>query len=303
MNSLQKGIVFVSISAVVYGVTPTLTRIAYDEGTNSVTVAFLRAFLALPFLFMIMKIQKIPFATSAAEKRDLALAGLAIGATSVLLYSSYNYIPVGEATTLFYIYPALVSLSCVLFYKEKLTKTIITALSMSFAGVLLVSENLSFKNVGSGGLTGFLLALASGFTFAFHVVYVDKSSLRRIPAPKITFAICVMAALTSGIYGGSRFGGGLSFDLSPKGWVYACVVALFGSLVAIVLLQAGIKYTGATTAAIISTLEPITSVLCGAIFLGENLSLPKVIGCACIVASVILVTTAGGATFTGTAPS
>ena len=42
-------------------------------------------------------------------------------------------------------------------------------------------------------------------------------------------------------------------------------------------------------AAILSTFEPITRVLCGTLFLGENLSLLKVTGCACIIASVILV--------------
>jgi threonine/homoserine efflux transporter RhtA len=65
------------------------------------------------------------------------------------------------------------------------------------------------------------------------------------------------------------------------------------AVIAITRDDFGIKYTGATTAAILSTFEPITSVICGALFLGEKLSFYNLIGCGCIVASVILVATAG----------
>ena len=293
MNSAKKGILFVIVSAVIFGFTPTLTRIAYDEGANGVTMTFLRAALALPFLFIIMKVRKISFAASPAEIRDLLLAGLAVTATTILLYSSFAYIPVGEATTLHFIYPALVSMGCVFFYKDKLTKPILIALILSIIGVSLFSEDLSFDNMENGASLGFLLALSAGFTFAFYVVYVDKSSLRRIPTPKITFALCVITALFSGVYGGSGFAGGLSFGLSFKGWICAWVVALLVSLVAVTCLQLGIKYTGAATAAILSTFEPITSVVCGALFLRESLSFPKLIGCACIIVSVLLVTSRG----------
>jgi drug/metabolite transporter (DMT)-like permease len=161
--------------------------------------------------------------------------------------------------------------------------------------VSLFYENLSFDNIESGCATGFLLAIAGGFAYAFYIIRVDKSSLRQIPTPKITLAVCICAMLCSGIYGWSGFGGGLSFGLSAKGWVYAWIVALSVTLVAVVFLQLGIKYTGAPAASILSTFEPITSVLCGAFFLGEHLSFPKMIGCAFIITSVIIVATSGNA--------
>lgn len=290
---MKKGAFFVIVSAVIFGSTPILARLAYDEGANAVTMVFLRAALALPFLFMVMKIRKIPFTTSLTEVRDLFLAGLGAAVTTILIYSSYNYIPVGKAMALQFIYPTLVSLGCVVFYREKLTKFVLAALVLSTVGVFLFSDNLSFESMNNGGSTGFLLAVSAGFSYAFYIVRVDKSSLRRIPAPKITFAVCLVAALCSGIYGGLGFGGGLALELSPRGWAYAWIVALSVSLVAVTFLQLGIKHTGATTAAILSTFEPITSVFFGAFFLGENLSFLKLIGCACIIVGVIIVTVGG----------
>ena len=293
MDSAKKGVFFVIVSGVIYGFTPILARVAYDEGANAVTMVFLRAALALPFLLMLMKIRRIPFATNLTEVRDLFLAGIAATLATIFLYISLTYISVGEAMTLQFTYPALVSLGCVLFYKEKLTKAILVALTLSVVGVSLFFENLSFGNIESGdAAVGFLLALAAGASFAFYIVRVDKSSLRWVPTPKITLAVCISTVLCSGIYGGSGFAGGLSFGLSPKGWICAWIVALSISLVAVAFLQLGIKYAGAPAAAILSTFEPITSVLCGVFFLGEQLLLPKVVGCACIIASVILVATA-----------
>jgi len=293
MDSVKKGVFFVIVSAVILGSTPILARMAYDEGANAATMVFLRAALALPFLLVIMKIRKIPFATSFMEMRDLFLGGIAAASATILLYSSFTYISVGETMTLQFIYPALVSLGCVIFYKEKLTKAILVALILSFAGVSLFYEYQSLGNIESGGTIGFLLAIAGGVSYAIYIIRVDKSSLRQIPTPKITLAVCICAMLCSGIYGLSEFGGGLSFGLSTKGWIYAWIVSLSVTLVAFIFLQLGIKYTGAPAAAILSTFEPITSVLCGAFFLGEHLSFPKVVGCVLIIASVIIVATAG----------
>ena len=58
------------------------------------------------------------------------------------------------------------------------------------------------------------------------------------------------------------------------------------------LFQLGITLIGASTTAILSTLEPITSVVLGVIILSEQISAVKLAGCALIFAGVVLVTTA-----------
>jgi len=295
MNSVKMGVFFVIVSAVIFGSTPVLARFAYEEGANAATMVFLRAALALPFLVIIMKVRKIPFATSLTEARDLLLAGVAAASATILLYSSFTYISVGETMTLQFIYPALVSLGCVLFYKEKLTRPIIVALFLSIAGVSMFYENLSYGgDTERRGALGFTLAIVAGFTYAFYIIRVDKSSLKQIPTPKITLAVCICAMACSALVGLSGIaGGGLSFGLTAMGWLYAWIVALSVTLVAVVFFQLGIKRTGAPAAAILSTFEPITSVLCGALFLGEYLSFLKIIGSLCILVSVVIVARAG----------
>lgn len=57
-------------------------------------------------------------------------------------------------------------------------------------------------------------------------------------------------------------------------------------MVALSLLQIGIKHVGASTAAILIT-EPITSIICGVLLLGENSDYDQDAACALIMTGVV----------------
>ena len=47
------GVIFVFLSAVIFGFTPVLAAISYQGGNNGINMAFLRAFLPIPVLLLI----------------------------------------------------------------------------------------------------------------------------------------------------------------------------------------------------------------------------------------------------------
>lgn len=106
-----------------------------------------------------------------------------------------------------------------------------------------------------------------------------------------TFYLCLFGAALSGIYGGVT--GQLALHLTGQAWLFAFLVSICASVGAISLFQLGIRYTGASTAAILSTLEPITSVILGVLVLGELFTARKIAGCLCILLSVVLIAAAG----------
>ena len=59
------------------------------------------------------------------------------------------------------------------------------------------------------------------------------------------------------------------------------------TVVALSLLQIGIKHVGASTAAILTTFEPITSIICGVLLLGETVTTIKIVACALIMTGVV----------------
>lgn len=286
LNPKYKGILFTVASAAIFGFTPILTRIAYEGGANGVTMTFLRAVIALPVLWFIIHRRGLPLRVTPGELKGVTLAGiLGSGATCIMLYMSYNYISVGLATTLHFIYPLLVAGACVLLFHERMNFWKVFALAAGMAGIVL-----SVDFASPGGVTGMALALLSGVTYTFYIIHVDKSGLKSMYYFKLSFYLCVMMALVSGVYG--LFAGALTFQLTPMAWFFAVLVSLFASVGALSLFQLGIRYTGASTAAILSTLEPITSIVLGVLVLREEISLLKLAGCAFILASVILITLA-----------
>jgi drug/metabolite transporter (DMT)-like permease len=270
------------VSAVAYGVSPILIRMTYDGGATGVSVAFLRI-LAIPVLLVIARLNHIPLSLTRREAYEVVMScGVGFGITTLLLFGSYAYIPVGMATTLHFIYPIMVSVACVVFFRDKLSLPMVFALVMCTAGVLLFMGDMAGVSV-----TGVVMALISGLTYAFFLVYVDKTEIKNMNHFKFSFWLSVMLTLFFGVYG--LLTGTLALDLTPGAWALCTVNSILCAVVAVTALQIGIQLAGATTASILSTLEPITSFALGVLLLGEGFSAVKIIGVVCVVIAVITV--------------
>jgi drug/metabolite transporter (DMT)-like permease len=279
---MQKGIIFTMISAVAYGISPVLIKMTYDGGATSASVAFLRI-LAIPVLLVVMRLKKVPISLTGREAKDVIVScGIGFGITTLLLFGSYAHIPVGMATTLHFIYPITVSVVCILFFREKFSLPMLFALVICTAGVFLFTGNTKGVNI-----KGVVMALVSGVTYAFFLIYVDKSAIRNMNHFKFSFWLSVMLIIVFGVYG--AFTGTLSLNLTVKAWTLCAANSILCAVVAVTALQLGIQFSGAAAASILSTLEPITSFVLGMAILGEQYSNAKMSGVVCVVIAVITV--------------
>ena len=78
-------------------------------------------------------------------------------------------------------------------------------------------------------------------------------------------------------------------DMTPKAWLVAFVFASLASFIGVLGFQEGVKNIGPETTVILSTFEPITSVIVGVLVYQESFSFKTLVGCICILASVIIV--------------
>ncbi|MCI5604960.1 MAG: DMT family transporter [Clostridia bacterium] len=281
----NKGKICLLISAFIYGLAPILAKVTYAGGANGITLTFLRGSLCVPLLYIMMKADGKSLKLSRSEFKRVLVLGIFGGALPiVLLYLSYNYISIGLATTLHFIYPLVIVIVSSLLFHEKMTKIRLIAVIFVTVGIFL------FVDISSASdKLGIVLALLSGIFYSFYVIYMERSGLENMDYVKLTFYIMVIMSLTTLILGVLVHG--ISFDLSPKAWVYAVLISFMITLFAMPLFQAGVRYEGASTAGIMSTFEPITSVALGAMFLGEIVGLPQLLGGLMIIAGVILAET------------
>lgn len=278
-----KGFIAVIISGIIFGCMPLVAKIIFMNGGNSISLVFYRFLFALPALYLMNKKQKISMKITQTELKRVAILSLfGYSATAVLLFLSYNYIPTGLATTVHFIYPVFVTIGCIVFFREKFSFIKILCAFLCTFGITLLLRDAGINS----NINGLLLAFSSGITYAFYMIYIEKSTLRDMPPFKLTFYICLVSSGILFIF--SIFTKTFTTQMSSLGWILTIILSIIVAIGAVALLQIGISIIGSQSAAILSTFEPITSVIIGIIIFDEPLNFKVLLGIAIIISSVIL---------------
>ncbi len=279
---MTKGKLFLVLSAFFFGILPVFASVAYRGGINGVTLSFLRSFISVPVLYaMIRADKKSLHLTRKQFYAVIKLSTIGGALPIVLLYLSYNFIPTGLATTLHFVYPLVIVLLSAIIYREKMSRITLCSVLFVTIGIFMFTD----LNVKASKI-GIIFALLSGIFYSFYVIYIDRSGLDRMDYIVLTFYIMLIMSIAIFIFGLAV--GGISFDFKPVSWSFATVISLITTLGATPLLQMGIRYEGASTAGIISSVEPITTIVIGAVFLGEIIGTGQIIGGALILFGVFL---------------
>ena len=226
------------------------------------------------------KYQKI----SGAQTWLLGVLGVFFAMSSIMLFTSYRYIPSGIATTIIYLEPVLVALIMVALKKYPTWQKWI-AIAVSFVGVVLLCQP---DPSASYAWQGFLFAFLSALSYAFYLVIVNCS--RRIKSISGAFLSLVTLAVGSAMFLLYSLPEGIVPipDLKSFGLVMGLgIVPTIGSLVTMTYATRAI---GATTTAILGVMEPITAICIGVLVFGEPLTLYIVLGFLITAGAIVFMT-------------
>lgn len=285
MDNKSKGFLAVITSGIIFGSMPLLAKISYSSGSNPLNLVFWRFFMALPVLFIIIKRNKeISFKITKIEfKKVLLLSILGYISTAMLLFISYNYISTGMATTIHFVYPILVIVGSVIFFKQNINMIKFISVILCTLGIFLLYGGDSQINI-----IGVILSFLSGITYAFYILYLDKSGLKDMNSIKLIFYLSTIASIIMFII--NIFSNTFTININFIGWLSMGILSIAVALGAVNLLSIGIKIVGPQSASILSTFEPITSLIIGALIFKEVISFKMLIGVIFILTSVILIT-------------
>ena len=281
----KKGIFYTIVSATAFGLTPLLCASANKLGATPETLVFLRNLFVIPVLFIVCKAQKIDLKMGGTDLKHAFIVGVfGMTATALLLYNAYLYLPVGTVTTLHFLYPVFVALIGLVVFKEKISKVKGFVLLIATCGIFFFLESME----GSNALLGIVLSVLSGGTYAFYMSGIEIFKLNKINSYKLLY-LAIFSAIV--MLGYSLVTGKLSLSqMAPMAYVYAFIIGIGTSFLAVYTLQLGIKYLGASTAAIFCMFEPVTAVVGELIVFGTPLTPMKIMGCIVILGSVTLLT-------------
>lgn len=279
-----KGYIFIIISGIVFGSMPLFAKIFYNNGCTPLSLVFYRFFLSLPFLYLISIKLNLDLRVTRKEIRELTLISVfGYSATAGLLYLSYNFIPSGLSTSLHFIYPVLITIACIVIYKEKLNFTKIFCAFLCTMGIFLFLNELELNG---GSFIGIFLAALSGFTYSFYMISLEKSSVSKMHTFKTVFYLCLISSVVLFIY--NIISGTFVYSFSLLIWTGLVLFAILITIGAVTLFQKGLNIVGAQNTSILSTTEPITSVIIGIFFFGEPSNLKVMLGILAIILSVVL---------------
>ena len=278
-----KGALCIILSGVIFGLMPIAAKAIYANGGNSQLLTFLRYLFSLPLLWLLQRRETKAERLTGDQIRRLLLVASGYVVTPLLLFLSYNYIPSGLSTTLHFVYPVLVLVGCAALYRERILPRQALCCALCVAGVVC------FYTPGGGiSLFGVAVALLSGVFYAFYIICLAKCGLQaELTAFRLAFWLQAVGTLAAGVM--CLFTGSLWVDMTPLGWglcVLFSLVTLGGSL----CFQVGTGLCGPQYASLLSTFEPLTSVVVGVAILHEALTLRSGVGIVCVLASVVLLT-------------
>ena len=276
------GMIYAVSSAVAFGFVPLFAVITYSGGTNAITAVFLRFFAAALILFGILYVRKTKFILSRKLFGRIAFLSIAgYAATCVTLFSSYNYMSIGLATSLHYIYPAIVTVMSLFIFKEKIGGIKILSLIMSIVGVYI----LAGSKETAVSMTGVALALASGGFYSLYTIELGREDIKSIDGLLLTFYVSLFSAASTFIFGAATRS--LRLDIQPIGILSVLGLALICTVFAILAYSRAVNIIGPSDTAILSTFEPVTGVALGIFVFGERLNYSLAAGSFLIILSVL----------------
>ena len=298
-RNLVIGYGLVLLGALGFSAKSIIIKLAYaaNAEVDAITLLALRMLFALPFFLLVAVWRNKKTPALPLDKKQwgvvivLGLMGYYIA--SYLDFLGLQYISAGLERVIIFLYPTFVVLFSAIFYKRRITVRVGIALSLSYAGTLLVFiEHLTIAS--SGLLLGSGFVLSSAIIFSWFVmgsgVMTQRIGSARFTAYTMTVA-CV-ATLTHFAFLHAAALAQLP-SLPYDGWkrVYslAFIMAVFSTVLPAFFMNAGIRRIGAGSASIISTTGPIATLVLAYMLLGETITTIQLAGTFFVLTGVYVV--------------
>ncbi len=274
------GLLFALVAAVSFASIPTLARLAFDGGSDPLTVAFMRYLMGSLALVMMILMFRRPILLPRKVWPLTALVTLSWFVTNVSYLAAIFYLPVGLACLLLYCFP------------------FVAALLVPISGARV----LNGRKLGAGLIALIGLGLAVGTVYGdldpqgliFALVAAAGASVtvlvsRRLAGLHDVFSITVYVNLGGALLLAAALMllGGFSVPYAFTGWAGLVGASAFYA-VAIVVQFAAMGLSCPGRLGLVSYAEPLLTIAIAAVILGELLAPLQFLGALLVTAALVL---------------
>ncbi|WP_291275962.1 DMT family transporter [Flavobacterium sp.] len=286
-NNMIKGVFLVGLGATSYGMLATFVKLAYKDGFTTAEVTSSQFIYGILGVLLINIFQKFRFNTPTIKATSmnilqLMLAGTSLGMTSVFYYLCVKYINVSIAIVLLM---QTVWMGVLLeWFLDKKAPSLqkIISVGIVLVGTILATNILKSEiELDWRGIVWGMLAAASFTTTMFTA---NKIALGVSSAQRSLYMLLGGAVIV--------FGFSIATQVTPFNLNifkdYGIFLALFGTIIPPLLMNAGFPHTGLGLGSIVSSLELPVSVMMAFMILNEQVVALQWIGIILIIMAIVI---------------
>ncbi len=283
----RTAIVAVVVSAACFGTLAVLASLAYERGAEPLQLLAWRFGLASVLLTIYVGVTRprslrVP---RADVMRFAALSVLGYGFASLCFFFALRYTDASIVAVLFYTYPAMVAVVGVLTRGEVLDVARFSGVLLAFVGCVLVMD--PFTATGGVHRLGVLLGLGAAAGYASFTVLSHRWMPGRFRSTLMTYTFGFTALLVTSV--AVATGSTLSpVEWGWEVWALLAAIVLLPTFAAVLLYLRALSRIGTGQASLLSTSEPIFTIVLAAVLLGERLSLVQGGGAALVLLGVLV---------------
>jgi drug/metabolite transporter (DMT)-like permease len=305
-RGLALGILLTVVSAFAFGSGALFAKPVYAAGVDWHVLMSWRFLLGAAAAWAWIAARPSSRATLRRMRHRTIVVAVALGVlytgNSGTYYAGLETVSASLAALIVYIYPAIVAVISLQVGQPLRGRRAWAALAIALLGVALAVGNI--EEATAPPLIGLLLMLASPFIYSIWIVLAARlggenrddvgSEARAGADPTVTGAI--MLSATAATYWLSALAVGqpvLPGQIPESAWFGFFGIGIVSTFVAVQAFYGGAHLIGAARASLVSTVEPIWTIVLASLLFGESLGLLQLTGGVMILAGVVIAQTGG----------
>ncbi|MBR6513401.1 MAG: EamA family transporter [Clostridia bacterium] len=281
------GIILVLAAGILWGFSGFFVNKLTPLGVSSPQIGVMR----LGFTFLLMLIWTLIFKRKSLKaprrcyKYFLGAGALGMVGSTLFYFYAIDMTSMAVAAVLMYTSPIIVVILSIFIFREHLTFLKSICCIASVAGAALVSGIVG--GVGDLSIPGLIFGCAAGFSYALYSIF-SSLALSRGAKPLSITVYAFGFATAAMIPFGNIIGLVDKIKAEPTIVLISLAQAVVSCLAPYVLYTMGLKYTDASNASIMSTVELVAATIIGFTAFGENPGIFGIIGIVLVIGSVVM---------------
>ena len=300
------GIALIVISAIAFGSGGLFARPVYATGVDWLTLMAWRFAIAGALAWAVLLLRPGARRALVALPRRTLLASIGLGvfyvANTATYYAAIQTVDLSLAALIVYIYPPVVATLALMFGRPLEGRRAWTALGMAVLGVALAVGGID--PAAQPPTAGLLLIIASPLLYSVWIILAARHSGERSDrvgsdaddGANASVIGAVMLSSTAAVYWAVNLAIGhpvLPAEIPSDAWPGILAVGVLAGFVPVLTFYAGTQRIGAAQASLVSTVEPLWTIVAASIIYDERLGPVQLVGGALILGGVLLSQTRG----------